>query len=852
MFHDLFNQPPLNDSNNENNEQQEPDILAKNKQSTTHKRAPAKKANNPEAEQLSPPAAKQPTTQKPLFAPIQNTNYLAELNEVQRAAVTTLKGPVMIIAGPGSGKTRVLTYRMVHLINSQIAPWNILSLTFTNKAAREMKRRIASLTNNEASRQLNMGTFHSIFARLLRIEAEALGYPANFTIYDPEDAKSLITAIVKELKLDDKEQYNANSIYHRISFAKNKLILPTDYNKNTQLQQYDNATKRPHLGLVYDLYVKRCKQAGAMDFDDLLVNMFVLFQTNPEILAKYQQKFSHIMVDEFQDTNYVQYTILRMLAAQHRNLCIVGDDAQSIYAFRGATIDNILHFEKDYPERKLFKLEQNYRSTKHIVQISNDIIARNANQLAKTVWTDNDIGSKPRVINAASDNDEGRLIADSIAEERLRNHYKNEQIAILYRTNAQSRTLEEALRRKGIPYRIYGGLSFFQRKEIKDMMAYLRLVANQHDEEALRRVINYPLRGIGTTTLDKLWETAAQLKISVWDAATQITRITSITAKAQNAIAQFIDMVRYLQLLSPTVDAYELAVKAGEKSGLIRELHQDKTVEGLSRYENLQELFNSIKEFVDNRKAGVINEASETVDSSLGAYLQEVSLYTDLDNENDEQDKVKLMTVHTAKGLEFECVFIAGLEEQLFPSRQSSEQPSQLEEERRLFYVAVTRAQKKLYLCNAANRYRFGQLQDCQPSRFLSEIPPESLDIIGGGIRKPSFVTTNPAYDGFQNSISSNIRLAQKQQQQKNSVAGTNVNKGNLTNLPQIENFKPSPANAIILGVKVAHQRFGYGKVTALEGEFDKRIAHIDFQHHGEKRMMLKFAQLMVVPDKSS
>ncbi len=758
-------------------------------------------------------------------------DYLNELNKVQRAAVEQTEGPVMIIAGPGSGKTRVLTYRIAHLINLGKAPYNLLSLTFTNKAAREMKERIEQIVGGEAAQQLWMGTFHSIFARILRIEAQHLGYPTNFTIYDTEDTKKLIAAIVKERGFNS-DIYKPNVVYSRISNAKNKMISPAAYQTNLQLKARDEIDGLNRIEDLYALYIKRCRRAGAMDFDDLLLNMYYLLAKFPEVLQKYQHKFRYILIDEFQDTNFVQYAIVKKLVGEGRNICVVGDDAQSIYAFRGATIRNILNFEKDYPKLNIYKLEQNYRSTKNIVQVANTIIKNNKNQIAKQIWTSNQEGQKINLIKAATDTDEGKLVADSIYETRLRHHFKNEEFAILYRTNAQSRIIEEALRRRGIGYKVYGGLSFFQRKEIKDMMAYLRLTVNPHDEEALRRVINYPKRGIGKATIDKIAITADKMDKPIWDILLKINGF-KLATRTKKSIISFVNLIRNFKQRQAKESAYELAKYIGRLTGLVQELHNDKTVEGLSRFENLEELFNSIKEFVDNKVRENLEKPNDRVDDSLGAYLQEVSLLTSMDTGEESAEQVKLMTVHSAKGLEFPCVYIIGLEDKLFPSARSMKSVQDLEEERRLFYVAVTRAKEKLVLSAAMSRRKFGAIQYSDISRFVQEIDPNYLKIVGG---KPTFSGyKSDSYDAFKKSenIRNSIKNA-KNQQQKKPIA-------------PIKDFKPSNPADIQVNSVVVHNRFGKGTVLSIDGRGDRRMAIIAFEHAGEKRILVRYAKLMIV-----
>jgi len=769
-------------------------------------------------------------------------NYLNELNEVQRAAVQTIEGPVMIIAGPGSGKTRVLTYRIAHLIRLGEAPYNILALTFTNKAAREMKARITQIVGEDAARNLYMGTFHAIFARLLRYEAKHLGYPSNFTIYDTDDAKSLLRAIIKEQNLNS-ERYKVNRVLNRISNAKNALLSPHAYASHAGILQADIQAKLGKLGQLYKLYTERCQKAGAMDFDDLLVKTYELLAKHPAVRKKYQQRFKYLLIDEFQDTNTAQYAIVQLLANSQNNICVVGDDAQSIYAFRGATIENILNFKRDHPTTKVFKLEQNYRSTKKIVAIANDIIAANSGQIAKQIWTANDDGSKVKLFATASDSEEANVIADSIFEERLRNHHDNEDFAILYRTNSQARALEEALRRKNIPYRVFGGVSFYQRKEIKDMLAYLRLTVNHNDEEALRRIINYPKRGIGSTTMKKVAAWANEYNASMWTILCQIKKF-QLAKRTKEVITAFVNTIKLFTNMQYKKDAYELAKYIGKTSKLVGLLHKDKSVEGISRYENLQELFNAIKEFVDNKQELAPIEALEETEnavplSDLAAYLQDISLLTDMDNDKDDQNKVKLMTVHSAKGLEFKCVYITGLEEGLFPSQRATKREKDIEEERRLFYVAATRAEQKLFLSYATYRYKFGDLQQSEPSRFLREVAGSHVQVVGGKPRTAS-ANTSKSYSSFNRSanVRGNLENAKKLRQQRQQI---------IQPVAAISDFKPSLPSSIQVGATVAHQRFGYGKVTKVEGRGDKRIANITFEHQGEKRIILRFAKLMVV-----
>lgn len=750
-----------------------------------------------------------------------------ELNEIQQQAAQQIDGPVMVIAGPGSGKTRVLTYRIAYMINQGVDPFHVLALTFTNKAAGEMRERIHTLIGDEA-RNVWMGTFHSVFARILRIEAGRLGYPNNFTIYDTTDSKSLIKRIVKEENLNDK-LYKPNIVYNRISSAKNSLITAVEYNQNFNLTAEDESNRRPKLGALYRTYSKRTYEAGAMDFDDLIMNMYLLLSQHPDLLYKYQHKFKYIMVDEYQDTNYAQYIIIKLLADVFQNIAVVGDDAQSIYGFRGANIQNILNFEKDYPEVKTFKLEQNYRSTKNIVKIANQIITKNKLQLPKEIWTDNSDGSKAKLIKAASDNDEGRIIADLMQELKLREHFKNSDCAILYRTNAQSRSFEESLRRMNIPYKIYGGLSFYQRKEIKDFMAYLRLTVNHNDEEALRRVINYPKRGIGETSLNKITLIANETNRTIWDVISNAS-LYKLSARITTALSDFAIMIRSFQSLMAKKNAYDLAHHIGKSTKIFTELHNDKSVEGLSRYENLQELLNSISEFRDSNSNEQL--AEEVTDkNNLGAYLQQVSLLTDTGSDDKELDTVKLMTIHAAKGLEFKVVFVVGLEENLFPSMLSLNSREDLEEERRLFYVACTRAEKQLFLSYANMRYRFGNLQYCEPSRFVDDISIFDLEAVGSSTSKPTVKT------GWQSPVKQRFNFSKQfsksAQPQQDAV--------------DAKDFKPDNPATLQSGMKVIHQRFGNGNIQAIEGEGPARMASINFQKFGQKRILLKYAKLQIV-----
>ncbi len=749
--------------------------------------------------------------------------YLKELNPQQQEAVITTEGPLMIVAGAGSGKTKVLTTRIAHLINNGIDPFRILALTFTNKAAREMKERIEHILGNSSARSLYIGTFHSIFARILRAEAELLGYPSNFTIYDTDDAKSVIKAIVKSMNLDEK-LYKANIVYNRISAAKNSLYTWEDYQADPDIKNEDYQSKRPEIGKIFELYSQQCFKNGAMDFDDLLVNMYILLTTNPEALSKYQHKFRYILIDEYQDTNTAQYHIIKLLGARHENICVVGDDAQSIYSFRGASVKNIFMFQKDYEDVKVIKLEQNYRSTKSILMAANAVIERNSKQIKKELWTDKDHGNKLRVVCTFTDNDEGKFVAETIKEEQLRNHFSNKDYAILYRTNAQSRSFEENLRRYNIPYRVYGGLSFYQRKEIKDFVAYLRIIVNPQDEESIKRVINYPTRGIGKTSIDKLVVIANENKLTFWEVLERV-REFGFTGRTANAIEAFVFMIKSFRIQLEKSNAFEVAEQVGKVTGIVKELYKEGTVEDLSRYENVQELLNAIKEFTETPDA-----EGELTDKSLGSYLQQITLLTDADNEDPEnQNVVTLMTIHASKGLEFPNIFIVGVEENLFPSQMSMYDMDDLEEERRLFYVAVTRAKQNVWLTYANHRYRFAQLVSNEPSRFLDELPEEHLDV------SKAKKSRNKAMAGGEK-----LRNTTYIQQKK-------ITNPNAVQQAANPNFVPDEPSAMAEGMRVEHQRFGIGKIEQLEGPVANRIATISFGGLGRKKIMLNFAKLRIV-----
>ncbi|WP_166334798.1 ATP-dependent helicase [Sphingobacterium chungjuense] len=753
-------------------------------------------------------------------------DYLAGLNPSQRGAVEQTQGPVMIVAGAGSGKTRVITYRVAHLIRQGVDPFNILVLTFTNKAAKEMRERIMKVVGSEA-KNIWMGTFHSVFARILRSEAELIGYPRNFTIYDTDDTKSLLRAILREMNLDDK-LYNANHVYGRISSAKNNLISPQEYNKNEAIMAEDRANGRPQLGEIYMTYAQRCYRAGAMDFDDLLFKTNVLLNKHPDTLHKYQHQFKYLMVDEYQDTNFSQYLIVKRLAAVHENICVVGDDAQSIYAFRGANIQNILNFQKDYPDVQVFKLEQNYRSTKMIVNAANSIIANNKNQLEKNVFSDNEDGEKIKVSRAFSDNEEGKIVAEAIMQEKALKSLVYKDFAILYRTNAQSRSLEEALRKLNVPYKLYGGTSFYQRKEIKDLISYFRLTFNPNDEEALKRVINYPRRGIGDTTIEKLMVAADQNNYRLWDVLANAGSI--LDGRSATAVVNFATMIQSFQAVAKNQSAFDTAMHIAQHSGLLKSLYEDKSVEGLSRYENIQELLNGIKEF---------SEREDLEEKGLDIFLQDVALLTNDDKDKDPNaDTVSLMTIHASKGLEFNTVFIVGMEENLFPSQLSLNSRSELEEERRLFYVAVTRAEKKLHISYATSRYRWGSLNNCEPSRFLDELAPSCLEL--------DFKPRVPAQQegGF-----SSERMAWQREESFSKPKPKIVKTTSI--LPKAHvptaGFAPSDTSGLQVGMEVEHERFGFGKVVNLEGNRPDIKATIFFKELGQKQLLLKFAKLRIV-----
>ena len=736
--------------------------------------------------------------------------YLEDLNPSQKEAVLHSKGPCLVIAGAGSGKTRVLTYRIAHLIKEGIDPFSILALTFTNKAAKEMKNRIEGIVGTDA-RSLWMGTFHSIFARILRSEGYKIGYPPNFVIYDTQDSKTLIKAIVKEQNLDPK-LYKENFVFNRISNAKNRLISPLEYKNNPILQEEDSSSLRPMIGEIYKIYSERCFKSQAMDFDDLLYNTNILFSDHIDILNKYQQLFQHVLIDEFQDTNFCQYLITKRLASVSRNIFVVGDDAQSIYAFRGAEIRNILKFEDDFDDLKTIKLEQNYRSTKTIVNAANSVIEKNKSKISKEVWTDNEDGELISVKKSFSDNEEGKIVSNLIFEEKNRNQLTNSNFAVLYRTNSQSRSIEEALRRIGLKYKVFGGVSFYQRKEVKDLLAYLRFSINHNDEQSFRRIINYPRRGIGQTSVDKIITVSNKEDISLWEVLHRSSEL--LNSRINNLLSPFKDLIISFSNFSKNNDAYTTASHIASNSGLLKELWDDRSIEGISRYENVQELLNSIKEFIDN---------DENKNKKLEDFLQEISLMTDQDKEEDKNDEfISLMTIHMAKGLEFPVVFIVGVEEDLFPSQMMISSREDLEEERRLFYVAITRAMKKLYLTYSSTRYRYGMLKDCEKSRFIKEISPAYLD-----------------FDNFNTNRSLVSNVLKEKRRNLSPVKKLTTSKSS--------SFKSSDIDDLIEGAKVRHQVFGLGTIEKIDNNSNQKKAIVNFKNVGEKTLLLNFAKLKII-----
>ena len=771
-------------------------------------------------------------------------HYSEQLNEAQRAPVLQKDGPMIVIAGAGSGKTRVLTIRIAYLMHLGVDPFNILSLTFTNKAAREMKTRISSIVGSNEAKNLWMGTFHSVFAKILRIEAEKLGFPSNFTIYDTQDSLRLITAIIKEMQLD-KDVYKPKQVLSRISTYKNSLITVKAYFNNPELQEADAMSKKPRLGEIYQNYVERCFKAGAMDFDDLLLKTNELLTRFPDVLMKYQNRFRYILVDEYQDTNHSQYLIVRALSDRFQNICVVGDDAQSIYAFRGANINNILNFQKDYADVQTFRLEQNYRSTKNIVQAANAVIDKNKTKLEKVVWTHNEDGPKIKVNRSLTDAEEGRFVAATIFEEKMRNQQKNGEFAILYRTNAQSRAMEDALRKRDIPYRIYGGLSFYQRKEIKDILCYLRLIINPQDEEALVRVINYPARGIGDSTIEKLTIAANHYKKSIFEIMLHIDKIDlKLNGGTKAKLNDFVQMIQSFQVIDQNHDAFFLAEHVAKKTGLVQELRKDATPEGVARIENIEELLNGIKDFT------IGQQEIDGARGSLAEFLEDVALATDLDKDTSDEDRVALMTIHLAKGLEFPTVFIVGLEEDLFPSAMSLNTRSELEEERRLFYVALTRAEHQAYLSYAQSRYRWGKLTDCEPSRFIEEIDDQYLEYISPvetNYRYKPMIDTDIFGDVDKSKLRQNKPVAGVPPRQFGEAPSSTIRKLKPMDTKPNANTKTDAEYKLSVGQIVMHERFGKGEIINLEGFGADKKAEIRFEVGGIKKLLLRFAKLNVI-----
>ena len=745
-------------------------------------------------------------------------DYLSQLNDSQKLPTVHKDGPVMVIAGAGSGKTRVLTFRIAYLMEQGVDPFSILALTFTNKAAKEMKERIGSIVGESNAKALWMGTFHSIFARILRSEADFLGYSSNFSIYDTQDSERLISSIIKEYKLD-KDLYKYRNIRNRISSLKNNLVTVKAYHNNQELVQQDKESRRPMFGKIYQTYVNRCFKASAMDFDDLLLKTNELLNRFPEVLNKYQQRFKYIHVDEYQDTNHSQYLIVKALADKFENICVVGDDAQSIYGFRGANIENILSFQKDYPNSTVYRLEQNYRSTQNIVNAANSVINKNLNKLDKKVWTDNEIGDKIEVNQTITDSEEGRFVASSIFEAKYNLQLRNDEFAVLYRTNAQSRSIEDALRRKNIPFQIFGGLSFYQRKEIKDVLAYLRLIVNPSDEESLKRIINYPPRGIGQTTIEKIQIFSNENNLTIFDIVENINNSNiNINNGTKQKLYDFVTMIKSFQIANENLNALEILNEVLKRVGVVNLLKNEGTPESISRIENIEELINAVQDFIDGQK--------EIVDSndSLNEFLEDVALISDLDKDIEKSEpKVSLMTIHLAKGLEFSNVYIVGLEEDLFPSALSSTTRSDLEEERRLFYVALTRAKKKIILSHSKTRYRWGKLNDCEPSRFISEIDTQF-------IKYNNLLNTKIK---FKKSSESRIRFKKPERK---------IPLKQITNNDYSSNSNSEYVD-INQGDVILHNRFGKGEVVNTEGIGGDKKAEVNFEISGLKNILLKFAK---------
>ena len=756
-------------------------------------------------------------------------NLLQNLNPSQLEPTLQTDGPMIVIAGAGSGKTRVLTYKIAYLMSKGVDAFNILALTFTNKAAREMKERISSMLDDNESKNLWIGTFHSVFAKILRIEADKLGYPSNFTIYDTQDSQKLVSSIISELNLD-KEIYKYKQIYSRISSYKNSLITVKAYNSNNELIESDRQARRPRLIDIYSEYVNRCFKAGAMDFDDLLLKTNELLSRFPQVLSKYQNMFRYVLVDEYQDTNHSQYLIVKALSDKFQNICVVGDDAQSIYGFRGANINNILNFQKDYDDVKLFKLEQNYRSTKNIVKAANSLIEKNQKRLEKVVWTDNDEGSKIKVNRLLTDGEEGRFVASSIFENKNSQQLQNKDFAILYRTNAQSRAFEDSLRKRNIPYRVYGGLSFYQRKEIKDVLAYLRLIINENDEEAFKRVINFPTRGIGQTTINKLVVQANTTNVSLFSLCKDLDRIeVNISTAIKSKVSNFINLIESFKISARTKNAFDIANEVVNNTGIIKTYSALTSIEDQAKIQNIEEMLNGIKDFVEIQK-----EIPEST-GSISEFLEDVALATDLDKDDQDTNKVALMTIHLAKGLEFPIVYIVGLEENLFPSAMNLNSRNDLEEERRLFYVALTRAEKEAYLSYALSRYRWGKLTDSEPSRFIDEINEEYLEIL------------TPINENKFNTL---IRSTPNNEPSFNKLRFkklTTKPKGNFKKIQETSNKSNLFDNKLVVGNVVEHIRFGKGEVVNIEGRGADVKAEIKFENGGLKKLLLRFAKLKII-----
>ena len=791
-------------------------------------------------------------------------DFLAQLNDSQRQAVEYCDTPVLVIAGAGSGKTRVLTYKIAYLLSKGMKPWNILALTFTNKAANEMKQRISTLVGSDMPQRLNMGTFHSIFSRILRAEASYLNYASNFTIYDENDSRSLVKTIVKEMQLDDKI-YKPSLISSRISMAKNHLILPDQYRMTRNLVERDAEQRMPAMSSIYSAYCERCKLANAMDFDDLLTNTYILFDENDDIRLKYAEKFKYILVDEYQDTNFVQQKIVWQLSKENLHVCAVGDDAQSIYAFRGANIDNILNFEKQFTGTRVFKLEQNYRSTQRIVQAANSLIRHNKQQIPKDVFSNNDEGDNLTLKTAYSDKEEAMIVCNEINRIRRIEHCKYSDFAILYRTNSQSRSFEEAMRKAGMPYKIYGGLSFYQRKEIKDMIAYFRMIVNPDDEEAFKRIINYPKRGIGETTVAKISGLASVAGVSLWRVICEPEKYGLSASKATLVkIADFKELITNFINKLITTDAYTLGIEIAKTSGISADIYADKSPENLSRQENLEEFLGSLQEFVESRKEeGLISE------TGLADFLKEVALQTDIESDNksnDEADRVSLMTIHSAKGLEFPTVFIVGLEENIFPSLMSTNSIREIEEERRLFYVAITRAERHCILTYAKSRYRYGRMEFQNPSRFLMDINPQLIKTDGPqfiGTSRNSYITDSHKLNKYQNSkpVASQFKadpILREVVHHKDTPATSmlpnsfkRVNKLTTNSYNQLNHISENdvssmPMDGLRVDCIIEHERFGVGKVIRLEGKGENLKATVQFKNAGVKQLLVKFARFKV------